>query len=128
MKYRTCWIIDDDPIPRLLLKTKLNREKVCEEILEFENAQKALEKLREGAAIPRLIFLDINMPILTGWDFLDAVNKEQLHRNQPFDVAIVTSSIDLNDREKSKDYKEVRFFLEKPINLEAVLKAARESE
>lgn len=63
-----------------------------------------------------LIFLDINMPLMNSWEFLELVDHEQF--KDSVYVVIVTSSINESDKIKAKEYQRVIAFLEKPINLE----------
>ena len=122
MKYNKTWIIDDDPIPRLILKTKLQRNNICQDVEEFVEPSGCLELLRKGEArIPDLIFLDINMPVLSGWDFLKFVYQENLFGKHKVDVAIVTSSIDQEDRERAKAFDCIQFYLTKPIDIDFMI-------
>ncbi|MBK6265473.1 response regulator [Marivirga sp. S37H4] len=60
------------------------------------------------------VFLDINMPVMDGWEFLDAIKEESMSKN--IYVVILTSSVNEIDREKARGYTQVIDFLEKPLN------------
>lgn len=112
-----CWIIDDDPIARILIKRKLSKVYPKESLLEFSGAEDAVAELLEGdsPSLPNLILLDLNMPVMSGWDFLDS--QKELLSGRGVDVAILTSSIDESDQKKAGEYPCVAGFLNKPLNL-----------
>lgn len=108
-------IIDDDRIiltlhKLLVMKSKLGEDPVC-----FSNGLDALEYIRnEYKDDPTLVLLDINMPLLNGWEFLDEINGNANYKD--IFVIMVTSSIDNSDKEKSKSYSNIIGFIEKPVN------------
>ena len=69
--------------------------------------------------LPQLIFLDLNMPIMNGWEFLDVFSQEN-YKSTFFDtkVIILSSTIDPSDYQKAKGYQMVSHFLSKPITVE----------
>lgn len=117
MSYNLVWIIDDDPIPRLILKSNLKKYKIGNDIAEFSNAVDAIAELENSTLRPDLIFLDINMPVLTGWEFLEKVKKSALLNTEKVDVAIVTSSIDSRDRKMVDQFPCVKNYLTKPVDI-----------
>ena len=103
MKKVSCiFIVDDDPITVFGIKKMLKSVVSCNDLQIFQNGYEAFEAIKyrqaNGKAIPEVIFLDINMPIMDGWDFLDELIaldvKEQIIIN------MITSSIDPLDYEK----------------------------
>lgn len=101
------FIIDDDPITVFGIRKMLQAMEVAGSIHTFANGQEALEAIRArkdaGRRLPEVIFLDINMPIMDGWQFLDAFLKLPVANR--IRVNIVTSSIDPADLEHFRRYK-----------------------
>ena len=122
MKKVSCiFIVDDDPITVFGIKKMLKSAASCEDIQIFQNGKEAYDALAErqklGKAIPEVIFLDINMPIMDGWDFLDEIIK--LDINEHIVINMITSSIDPLDYKKWNGFKNrcpfVLNFKNKPI-------------
>jgi CheY-like chemotaxis protein len=106
-------LIDDDPINNLITKRKLLKYNSGIELQIFETAVSAIKFFNSNAAVaPDLILLDINMPEISGWDFLDQLQSFLV--NIP--IVIYTSSIDEVDREKAKNYPMIKEYIIKPLN------------
>jgi len=121
MNLKVYWIVDDDPIARVLIEKKMKKKNLGEQVQCFTNGQEALEQLQkvQNGDRPDLIFLDLNMPILDGWEFLDAAQSKI--QDAKIRVAILSSSISHEDQEKAKEYPCVNCFLNKPLNTEDLL-------
>ncbi|MGY6522668.1 MAG: response regulator [Mongoliitalea sp.] len=116
-KYSTIILVDDDPINNLINKRLISKTKVSERVEEFLEAEKALEKLKSLAEDENaLILLDINMPVMNGWDFLNFYVENFQHR--PDKIVMLSSSIDFQDRVKANSYACVKGFIEKPLTPE----------
>ncbi len=122
MKKVSCiFIVDDDPITVFGIKKMLKSVADCEDIQIFQNGKEAYDALAErqnlGKPIPEVIFLDINMPIMDGWDFLDEMIN--LNINEHVIINMITSSIDPLDYQKWSGFKDrcpyVLNFKNKPI-------------
>jgi len=115
-------LIDDDLIYRYALEELFLHYKFCKELLLYNNGQEAIEQLsereQEGLPFPEIIFLDINMPQMDGWQFLDEFKKQQF-KADPTIYVISTSSYDA-DRQKAKEYNEVDRYMIKPVSLEQI--------
>ncbi|GER60406.1 response regulator [Patiriisocius marinus] len=94
----------------------------------FNNGKEALRKLKSiidsGEDLPDLILLDLNMPIMDGWQFLD--NFTQIEVDKKIIIYIVSSSIDPVDIERSKKYGMVSNFVVKPISTDKVKEIMQE--
>ncbi|MFM2266180.1 MAG: hypothetical protein RLZ77_1600 [Bacteroidota bacterium] len=115
--------IDDDPITIMLSKMVMTRAAYANEIVTAQNGEEALVYLdrlmNENRPIPDLIFLDLNMPIMGGWEFLDAFSEEKYRSYfAKSKVVVLSSTIDPRDIEKSKSYEMVLDFMSKPISKE----------
>ena len=109
MKKVSCiFIVDDDPISVFGIKKMLKSVAVCNDIQIFQNGHEAYEAMKDrqakGKVIPEVIFLDINMPIMDGWDFLDKFISMDIKRH--IVINLITSSIDPLDYEKWRNFKD----------------------
>lgn len=107
-------IIDDDDIVALVQGKLLQNCGITKDPLKFKYANDALNYLN-SASVEHLylLLLDINMPIMNGWQFLEEIEKMKVKDN--IYVFMVTSSIDYNDKEKARKYSKIINFIEKPI-------------
>jgi CheY-like chemotaxis protein len=87
----------------------------AEDVLVFNNGQEVVEALRMGK-VPRIILLDINMPIMDGWEFLEEYQKSE----EQADVYILTSSSNNYDLEKADGFSNVKGYYTKPINKDTI--------
>ncbi len=125
-------IIDDQEMSIFLTSFILTEAKFTEDITSYSVAEEALAVLlrEEAANLPRIIFLDLNMPHMSGWEFLEALNPHKQRFHGRCQIYILTSSLDKADMDKSKDYELVYGFIHKPINsedIELILAQAEES-
>lgn len=120
-KVNSIFIVDDDPITVFGIKRMLKPVTNCEDVEIFQNGKEAFDalvaKMEQGENLPDVIFLDINMPIMDGWDFLEEMM--QLPIEERIVINILTSSIDPLDYQKWNDFKNksshVLNFKNKPI-------------
>ncbi|MBP2282600.1 CheY-like chemotaxis protein [Flavobacterium sp. CG_23.5] len=118
--------IDDDPITLMLCKKVLIKASFSNEIITSQNGEEALcyfntlkytNTESELKKHPQLIFLDLNMPVMGGWEFLEQFNTEAFSEFKNIKIIVLSSTIDPEDLEKSKKYPMVIDFLSKPITL-----------
>lgn len=110
--HQSIWFIDDDVINNLLNERLLKKHFPGITCKTFSEAEKAFEELISNTdQLPDAIFLDINMPVMNGWDFLDNLLSKQMNLK----VYMLTSSIDPKDQEKALGYDSVKDFISKPL-------------
>ncbi|NLR80745.1 response regulator [Chitinophaga eiseniae] len=120
----TIFIVDDDPIHQQIAKIMIERQAISNHIRVFSDAQDVLDYLRTNAsspeALPDLILLDLNMPVMDGWEFLEeyAGFCTQLPKN--IRIFVLTSSIDEKDKERVSGYSFVTGYLTKPLSKEII--------
>ena len=120
-KVKLTYIIDDDTIFIFVLKKILEKNENFEQVLDFKNAEEVLKILSDtNNTMPDIILLDINMPVIDGWQFLDEIEK--LPNKLKLNIFVMTSSIDVRDIEKAESYSTVKNFISKPINNEKLNK------
>lgn len=115
--YNRVAIIDDDPINNLICEKVIQRLAFAQEVLSFSSAVDALNWLKEEPQTqwPELIFLDINLPYMDGWEFLSHLPQTAGH---PFQIYILSSSVSEDDQSKASEHERVNGFLIKPLTLE----------
>jgi response regulator RpfG family c-di-GMP phosphodiesterase len=112
---QTVWFIDDDEINNMLSERMMKRVMPDAMVKSFLHAEDALEILKyKTENYPDAIFLDINMPCMNGWEFLDSLCV----LNISIDVYMLTSSIDSRDQDKASKYTQVNDFISKPLREE----------
>lgn len=132
-KINSIFIVDDDPITVFGIKKVLSTIVECNSVSTFQNGKLALDKIlimiENDQQLPEIIFLDINMPVMDGWQFLQEFLE--LPIKNKIRVNILTSSIDSHDRENWEFYKQKTHhtitYNNKPIRrheIEEVTKAA----
>ncbi len=122
-------IIDDDEIYIFLIKKSFEAMEIENEVISYLNGVDALDDLmqmkKNQEQLPTLILLDINMPIMDGWEFLFEFRKIQAEIPNKVAIYIVSSSIANEDKEKSKTFPEIVSYLSKPIELETLASIVR---
>jgi CheY-like chemotaxis protein len=123
----TILFIDDDPITLMLCKMVISKAAFSNEIATAKNGEDALQyfdKLvqnssdKENKKAPELIFLDLNMPVMGGWEFLDSFSTDKYSEYNKTKVIILSSTVDPEDLKRSKKYPMILDFLSKPISKE----------
>jgi CheY-like chemotaxis protein len=113
------FIIDDDHLSIFITKSLLDYDSEQWEVCCFEDAAEALQQLQTAIKLPDVIFLDLNMPVISGWDFLDTLAASPTLQER-CNIYILTSSLDLADTARAKEYAVVQGFIHKPITAEDI--------
>jgi CheY-like chemotaxis protein len=108
-------LIDDDEIFLYLNEMEIQRSGFFNEPIKFADCTKALEYLKSNDSAEKkyLLMLDINMPVLDGWDFLKVLRRFNL--DAQIKVIMLAASVDPRDQIKTKAFPEVISYLEKPL-------------
>jgi CheY-like chemotaxis protein len=118
----TVCLIDDDRIYQFTAKKILESTGLSKEIFIFNNGEEAINFFRENSQaaekLPDIIFLDINMPVMDGWQFLEEFQVLHQDLGKKISIYMVSSSVDDYDIKKSKEYSLVADYVIKPINRE----------
>ena len=116
-------IIDDDGIYLSLIKKIIQTKKLCKNLLIFNDGKESidyfealLQNLNEEK-IPEIIFLDLNMPIMDGWEFIERFTKIKNKFGKVISLYIVSSSINPIDVDRAKELSCVEGYLVKPVNI-----------
>ncbi|MDQ4142033.1 MAG: response regulator [Bacteroidota bacterium] len=99
-------IVDDDMVARFLVQRILVKRNVSKQILTASNGVEALQVINENCSdgtCPELILLDIKMPIMDGFEFLEAF-QHSTYKNLPVKIVLLTSSFNPKDVERAKSY------------------------
>ncbi len=130
-KLNSILLIDDDQINNFIVVSKLKSIALVENIHCVENGNEALAFIKNCIAndqqnIPQLVFLDINMPVMDGWEFLSEFEKLDPAYLPKMHIYMVSSSVYNDDIERSKQYPSVKVFISKPLVKEKIEEIIRE--
>jgi CheY-like chemotaxis protein len=117
-------IIDDRKIDRYIAASVIKKNAFAEEIIEFDLATKALTYLQENQAhpdkLPQIILLDINMPQMNGFEFLEKLAELPGHMEKLCCVVMLTTSLSTSDHDRAAALPSVKRFINKPLNKESL--------
>jgi len=118
-------LIDDDPIFVYLMRRIINSTSYTCEINEFTDGELAINYLNgihdKNDLLPDLIFLDLSMPVMDGWEFLKEYSQLRPAIKKDITLFIVSSSISPKEVERAKTFRAVSDFLIKPLGKAKVI-------
>ncbi|MEO6521116.1 MAG: response regulator [Mucilaginibacter sp.] len=121
----TVCVVDDDEIYVYGIKKLINLKQLCPNLIEFRNGKDAIEFLmnpENNDQLPDVIFLDITMPIMDGWDFMDNYAKIKPQLSKKITVYMVSSSINDEDIKRAKAIADITDYVVKPVSYDKLLK------
>jgi CheY-like chemotaxis protein len=114
--------IDDDEVYQYTITRSVKAHQLAKKILVFSDGEEAMWFLVDNIAnnenLPDVIFLDLNMPIMDGWQFLEEYVKLKPQISKPITIYVITSSVDPVDHEQAKKISEISDYIVKPIKPE----------
>ncbi|PKL76599.1 MAG: response regulator [Candidatus Melainabacteria bacterium HGW-Melainabacteria-1] len=120
MPVETICLVDDDEIYQYTTQKYIEVRKLAQKILSFPDGEIAIdylqEHIEEPACLPDKILLDLSMPVMDGWEFLEEFVQLKPRIGKSIEVYIVSSSVNLRDLERARRISEVSDYIVKPIN------------
>ncbi|MBD1394250.1 response regulator [Mucilaginibacter glaciei] len=118
-------LVDDDEINNFISIKLIKKALLNTDIMACLNGKFAIDTLsdiqrKDPAQLPDYILLDINMPIMNGWEFLDEYKRLNLDPLSKSKIFIISSSVFSNDINKARSYPLVKDFVSKPLNVEKI--------
>jgi CheY-like chemotaxis protein len=120
VKLKCIMLVDDDEPTNVLHKRVIEKAGVAEEVLIAYDGDEALEIFYDDSPPPELVFLDINMPRVNGWEFLEEYDKLPEEKKAQAVVVMLTTSLNPDDLERARNYNGVTKFLRKPLTVDMI--------
>jgi len=117
--FKTCLLIDDNYIDNFVTRKILEGSNFAEKIIVVRSAAEAITALATCTVAPDVIFLDVRMPLMSGFEFLEEYDKIDI-RKQDIKIFMLSSSLDPVDLKKSSDNKYITQFIYKPLTQKAL--------
>lgn len=124
MSKKIIYIIDNDPIYQIITKKIFEKFNAIERCHFFVDGKEAIEYIlrnhKKPETLPDIILLDIEMPIMDGWEFMESYTMLTKNISKNSEIYIVSSSIAISDKIKAQSYKSILGFLSKPVAIDVL--------
>jgi CheY-like chemotaxis protein len=124
-RFNRVLLIEDDPITLLVCERIIKLTDFADEVVSTKNGQEGLDyindRVNNSIPLPEIIFLDINMPVINGWEFLDSFGEMINKLPSVPHIYILSSTVDPEDERKGISYPYVKQFVSKPLTKEFLL-------
>lgn len=118
-------VIDDDALNNKICRVCIEKIDKGADVVTFTDPKAGFDHIvteysRTDHTATATLFLDINMPIMNGWEFLELFDKQEETLKSRLKIYILSSSVDKRDMEKAKENKNVVYYLIKPLTKETI--------
>jgi CheY-like chemotaxis protein len=132
MKKNIIWIVDDDAIYQIIINKIIQKSEIFSSCASFKNGKEAINALsnltEDIDSLPDIILLDINMPVMDGWEFMEEMKQIPLPEKQKINTYIVSSSIAPEDKNKSRKFSAISGYMSKPVSVSDLIIIAANSK
>jgi two-component SAPR family response regulator len=120
VKFKTCLLVDDNYIDNFVTRKILEGGNFAENIVVHQSPTDAMAALKKGSLKPDVIFLDIRMPQMTGFEFLQEFDEVEMDNKDAVKIFMLSSSLDPTDMSNSTNNKYVVQFVHKPLTYQVL--------
>lgn len=117
--YKRFIVIDDDPINNFLCSKNIKKSVQDADIITFTEGETGLDYIKSYFNEPNIgnaiLFLDINMPTMSGWEFMERFQKINTVIKDQISIYILSSSVNQSDKHKAKTHPDIIDYIEKPL-------------
>jgi len=125
IKSKEIWLVDDDFIFCRVIEKTILKIHITNKVVQFQSPEQAFDELEkrlsDESELPEIIFLDINMPGMDGWQFLESVSEMNDRIKNEIQIFISSSSVYSEDIDQAKTYPFIVEYLIKPISKEKII-------
>lgn len=130
-KINSILLIDDDQINNFINKRIIGKLEITDNVSIASNGEEALDYIqkycKKSGNCPELIFLDINMPVMNGFEFLNEFKNIDLNNKNQVKIIVLTTSSNPGDMQKLKQYS-IKGFLNKPLTEKKILEIIHQDD